>query len=416
MPAIHSFHRSDRGQKRANNEDAVGAFEPKDARQLRQSGRLYVVADGLGGHQLGEQASRLVVDSLLKVYYEAPEIPPEKRLRDIIQQVHQRLIAARRNMASGDKMATTVVAAVVRNDTLQVAHVGDSRAYLLREGELHQITRDHSFVGEMVRAGAITEREAMQSPYRNRLTRSIGGSDGALEVDVTPPIRLRPGDLILLCTDGLTQYATTEDLLAAASYGTPRQIVERLIRFANARGGADNITVLVVQYGKESALPAVLSWKALAAVGAGVSLLVALAFLGWYVLVWQPAFRIPTVTPTASPTLTAAPTASPTLTALPPTQTPASTQTATPGSTASATPALSETPAPPPSANLVDCQYTVQVGDTAGQIAQKFQATLEQIFRGEERLQNPSHIEVGWILTIKGISENTCHVGGGIPK
>lgn len=400
MPTIHSFHLSDPGQKRANNEDAVGLFEPKDSRQLRRSGRLYIVADGLGGHQMGEQASQLVVDSLLKFYYEAPEIPPEKRLRDIIQQVHQKLIAARRNMASGDKMATTVVAAVVRNDTLQVAHVGDSRAYLLRDGELHQVTRDHSFVGEMMRAGAVTEEEAMQSPYRNRLTRSVGGSDGALEVDVTPPIPLRPGDLILLCTDGLTQYATSQDLLAAASYGTPHQIVERLIHFANARGGSDNITASVVQYGKKSALRASLpSWKTLAAVGAGALMLMMLAFLGWYAFVMRPASLAPTATPTASPTFSATFTLEPTLTITPsPSETPL--------------PVVTDLPAPV----LTYCDYIVQTGDTFSEIKEKF--GTDQVFRGNVILpdpnQNPNDIVyLSETLTIRDITEDVCRNNGG---
>ncbi|MFZ5903230.1 MAG: protein phosphatase 2C domain-containing protein [Chloroflexota bacterium] len=403
MPTIHSFHLSDPGQKRANNEDAVGSYEPKDSRQLRRSGRLYIVADGLGGHQMGEQASQLVVESLLKFYYEAPEILPEKRLRDIIQQVHQKLIAARRNMASGDKMATTVVAAVVRNDTLQVAHVGDSRAYLLRDGELHQVTRDHSFVGEMRRAGAVTEEEAMQSPYRNRLTRSVGGGDGALEVDVTPPIPLRPGDSILLCTDGLTQYATSQDLLAAASYGSPHQVVERLIRFANSRGGSDNITVAAIKFGKKSAIPALPSWKTLAAAGAGALLLVLLAFFGLH-FAGRLTAQAATFTPTLLPTHTATPFS---------TQTLAPTPTSTELPTETALPQPSGSPEPPVPAGLVDCRYTVQSGDTAGQIAKTFQTVLAQVFREDGSQENLSLIYTGETLIINDITGEACQNGGG---
>ncbi len=404
MPSIDSYFLTDPGQKRANNEDAVGAFEPKDSRQLRRSGRLYVVADGLGGHQMGEWASKHAVDTLLELYYEAPHIPPEKRLQDIIQRIHQDLIAfARRNVGSGEKVATTIAAAVVRNDTLLVAHVGDSRAYLLRGGELHQLTRDHSFVGEMMRAGALTEEEAQQSRFRNRLTRSLGGSEAGLEVDVSAPIPLQPGDLILLCTDGLTQYATSQDLLAAASYGTPRQIVERLVNLANTRGGSDNITALVVKYGKPSLLPASLpSWKTLAAVGAGVLTLAILALLGWFALKTLPAFRAPTATPTALPTPTA---------------------TLTPEPTATFTPIPSETPSldasipalPSPGA-LIDCNYEVQPGDSVSVILLRFQVTLEQIFFGEERIPDPEHIEAGWTLTIKGVLESVCLDGGGVPR
>ncbi len=396
MTTIDSFHLSDPGQKRANNEDAAGAFEPKDTRQLKQSGRLYIVADGLGGHQMGEKASAYAVETLLKVYYEAPDIPPEKRLRDIIQQVNRYLIAfASKNVASGEKVATTIVATVVRNGALLVANVGDSRAYLLRDGELHQITRDHSFVGEMMRAGAITEAEAQQSKFRNRLTRSVGGSDANLEVEIYPPIPLRPGDLILLCTDGLTQYATTEDLLAATSYGSAREIVERLIHFANAHGGSDNITASVIQYGKKSAKPASLpSWKTLAAVGAGALMLMMLAFLGWYAFVMRPASLIPTATPTASPTFTPTFTLEPTLTITPsPTETP-----------------LPESPVPIPPANneLIKCRYIVKSGDYVSNLAVLFNVDEEQITREDGSRTNMSLIHPGTVLIIHDITLEVC--------
>ena len=408
MPTIDSFFLTDPGQKRANNEDAVGTFEPKDSRQLKQSGRLYVVADGLGGHQFGERASQYAVENLLKLYFEAPDIPPEKRLRDIIQQVNQKLIAtARRELASGEKMATTVVAAVVRGDTLQVANVGDSRAYLLRDGEMRQITRDHSFVGEMLRAGAITEAEAQQSKYRNRLTRSVGGGEADLEVDVYPPIPLRRGDLILLCTDGLTQYATTEDLLAAASYGTAREIVERLVRFANTRGGSDNITASVIKYGKKSALPA-LPIKTLAAVGAGLLMLAVLVFLSWYVFVARPAASAATPTPTASLVPTATLLASPTL---------EQTQTTVPLPSEIPLPETTTAPVPPPILPA-DCDYVVKTGDSLSRIIKLF--GTDQIFRVDVRLPDPNQtppekILLGETLIIKGISNDVCVSGGGTP-
>ena len=402
MPTIDSFHRSDPGQKRANNEDAAGALEPKDARQLRRSGRLYIVADGLGGHQMGEQASAQIVATLLKVYYEAPDIPPEKRLRDIIQQVNRNLVAARKDLASGEKMATTVVAAVVRNGTLLLVNVGDSRAYLLRDGEMRQITRDHSFVGEMLRAGAITEAEAQQSKYRNRLTRSVGGGEADLEVDVYPPIPLRPGDLLLLCTDGLTQYATTEDLLAAASYGTAREIVERLIHFANAHGGSDNITASVIKYGKKSAIPA-LPVKTLAAVGAGLLMLAVLVSLSWYVFIGRPAASASTPTPTASLIPTATLFASPT---------PELTQTLTliPIETP-----LPDTPVPipPPINALIKCQYIVKPGNMVSKLAVLFNVNEEQITWEDGSRDNMSLIYPGDILIINDISIEVCTNNGG---
>ena len=131
-------------------------------------------------------------------------LPFETRLRDIIEFNNEYLLTfARENLYAGEKIGTTIVAAVIRNETLQIAHVGDSRAYLIRNGEIRQLTTDHSFVNELIRSRAITEEEAQKSPYRNRLLRSVGASDAKLEVDVTEPIPLQAGDMLLLCTDGL---------------------------------------------------------------------------------------------------------------------------------------------------------------------------------------------------------------------
>jgi PPM family protein phosphatase len=306
---VKTYFSSDIGRRRANNEDYAGAYEPQDADGLARSGRLYVVADGLGGHEMGEKASQYAVEFLLAMYYKTPKLPVDVRLRNIIQQANQNLVAyARRNMGPGEKTATTLVAAVVRNHSLLVASVGDSRAYLLRKGEISQITRDHSLVGEMLRAGTLTETEAQQSRLQNRLTRSVGGVPD-LEVDIHPPIALLPGDTILLCTDGLTRYATGRDLLTEASHGTPREITERLICFANERGGEDNITVAVIQVGGGDALPIFTKYRLPVLIGLGSLLLVILSLLSWSWFSGLGVFRRPTATLTPSPT--SAPTVTP---------------------------------------------------------------------------------------------------------
>jgi PPM family protein phosphatase len=402
MSRIDSYFRSDIGQKRTNNEDAVGAFEPKDDHQLRRSGRLYVVADGMGGHQMGEKASAYAVETLLKTYYEAPEIPPEKRLRDIILQINQYLITfARQNLVSGEKVGTTVVAVIVRNDTLQVAHVGDSRAYLFRNGELQQLTRDHSFVNELIRAKAITEEEAQQSPYRNRLLRSVGGSDANLEVDVSEPIPLHPGDVILLCTDGLTKYASAQDILTTTHHGDAREIVERLIQFANGRGGTDNITACVIKVGTRLSLPNFFSlkssWKILATIGAGILALALLTFLGIN-LAGRIAVSQATATPTALPS-----------------QIPNPTQTAT-SNPIIATTTMPQTEiivSPPVVEGLVDCQYTVKEGDIASAIVQMFDTDLDHLFYEDGSHDDFETIYAGNILILNDISVEACANGGG---
>ena len=142
-------------------------------------------------------------------------------------------------------MATTMVAAVIKDDGLLVAHVGDSRAYLIRYGQVKQLTHDHSLVGEMIRDGVMTEEEALVSKAKNRLTRSLGGEEN-VQIDLTAEIPLEPGDRILLCTDGLTRYALPADLLEMVSNRSPAQAVQSLINFANQRGGADNVTAIVI--------------------------------------------------------------------------------------------------------------------------------------------------------------------------
>ena len=143
-------------------------------------------------------------------------------------------------------MATTMVAAVVVKNRLFVANVGDSRAYLIRNGNVRQITRDHSMVEEWVRDGIMTEEEARVSKKRNQLSRSIGGEPD-VSVDIFEDIPLQLGDKILLCTDGLTRYARPEDIKRFCASGQPVDIAKTMVRFANQSGGADNTTVTLIE-------------------------------------------------------------------------------------------------------------------------------------------------------------------------
>ncbi len=411
MPKIDSYFRSDIGKKRANNEDNSGAFEPQDPHELDQSGRLFIVADGLGGHQQGEKASSFAVETLLKVYYEAPEIPPEKRLHNIITQINQKLIEySEKNLPRAERTGTTLVTAVVRKGKLLIANVGDSRAYLVRDGRIKQITRDHSLVAEMVRAGTLSEAEARESKYRNRLSRSVGGS-ADLEVDIHPPISLRRGDIILLCTDGLTGYASEKDILQA-TYGNSKDIAERLISLANDRGGADNITASVIRYGEPLPLPIGLPRRKLAWVSAGIITLAAFAFLGWFgasrgISIFATPTQTASFTFTASPSGTAFPTSTftPTLNSAQNLTTSIS-ETLSPTVTQTLTPPLATDP--PVNSDLVDCEYMVLTGEYVYGIAGKFDATREQIFRIDGTQEEMSSVLAGEKLIIKGITVDVC--------
>jgi protein phosphatase len=237
---------TDVGRRRKNNEDWTVHYEPEHAAVLREKGCLYIVADGVGGAAKGERASQFAAQTLLDEYYKGDVGPhPGDYLRRIINNVNSAIHSYAEE--NNTRMATTLVAGVVREGQLFLANVGDSRAYLIHGGQVKQLTHDHSIIGELVKSGEMTEAEAMASDAKNRLTRSLGGEPEVL-VEVYPSLALKKGDRILFCTDGLTRYAAREDLRVMTEQGTPEEIAHRLIQFANGRGGVDNVTVLVVEY------------------------------------------------------------------------------------------------------------------------------------------------------------------------
>jgi len=244
--ANQSASLSDRG-RRKNNEDFAAFFEPADPGELRDSGSLYIVADGVGGAAKGERASQFAAQKVLYEYYQPENIDlePLERLRLILERANDEIYdyASQNNT----RMATTIIAAVVRAGFLYVANVGDSRAYLIRDGAAQQINRDHSIVGEMVEHGEMTEADAMISKIKNRITRSLGG-DPEVTVEVYSPIQLKTGDKILLCSDGLTRYALREDIAKMTAQGTVEETAQQLVEFANKSGGADNVSVIMTSY------------------------------------------------------------------------------------------------------------------------------------------------------------------------
>lgn len=240
--------RTDIGRVRENNEDKYDFFLPEHPSQVALRGRLWAVADGMGGHNAGQIASEFALKILVRNYF-APggSEDTEEHLRAALTEANALIhSAARQFEAKAAGMGTTIVVAVVREDMLTIAHIGDSRAYLMRRGEsIRQVTVDHSWVEEQVRRGAMTREEAEESPYRNYITRSVG-----VEADVEPDIvslPLREGDTIVLCSDGLSGYLNAEDIERVVANVGPSQAVLDLIDEANAKGGKDNITALVLR-------------------------------------------------------------------------------------------------------------------------------------------------------------------------
>jgi serine/threonine protein phosphatase PrpC len=320
---------SDVGRARDHNEDYVDAFSPPDPAQRRQKGDLFIVADGMGGHQAGDVASRSAVQVVSHEYYADPEANTY-----IYEEAQQ--------TASRAGMGTTVVAAVIRGKELLLANVGDSRGYMMRDGKVSQATRDHSFVADQVRAGLLTPEEARAHPQRNVITRALG-SRPEVKVD-TYGGELQSGDVLLLCSDGLSEYVHEEDMLPVLSHYPPDEAVPRLIALANNRGGSDNVSTIIIQLGRRPKVAAtqpmapavppaqpaprrrVLPW--VIGIGAFLTLAVVALVAGLVIVPWflgrqQSATPTLAPSPTSELTTTPPPSATPLPTEPPPTATPA---------------------------------------------------------------------------------------------
>lgn len=220
---------TDIGRVRQGNEDSYLVEAP-----------LYAVADGMGGHRGGEVASNLALETL-----EAKHLLGEGTLGDQVKEANRAVFARSSEDRKVAGMGTTLTAALVDGDGLHLAHVGDSRAYLLRAGSLRQLTEDHTLVNRMVKAGEITRSEAEVHPHRNVVTRSIG-TEPEVPVD-EQSVALLEGDRILLCSDGLTGMVTEDQIQAILeTTDDPQEAADRLIRAANRAGGIDNITAVVL--------------------------------------------------------------------------------------------------------------------------------------------------------------------------
>lgn len=238
---MKTFSKVDIGRKREVNQDYVFVAD----KPLGNIPNLLVVADGMGGHKAGDFASRYAVESLKDALKKGTEDGPEAMIKKAIQFANQKLVEASRQDARLEGMGTTLVAATVIEQTLYFANVGDSRLYLLNNG-IKQLSRDHSFVQEMVRLGGINAEDAKHHPDKNIITRAVGVGE-KLEIDFFE-YRLQKGDMILMCTDGLSNMVEDEEILRIVK--SSRDIVEaveRLIERANENGGQDNIGVILAE-------------------------------------------------------------------------------------------------------------------------------------------------------------------------
>jgi protein phosphatase len=258
MLRVSAWGTSDRGLARTHNEDCF---------EIDVEQRLYLVADGMGGHRHGEVASRLAVDTIRgflgRVAGGDATMPslPEPRLgrqanllKMALRLAHDEVMRAIRADPRLAGMGTTVVALSLDGSTASVAHVGDSRAYRVRGGALQLLTQDHTWVNEQVTAGFLSHDQARIHPLKNVVTRALGG-ESRLEVDVLE-VEVEPGDLYLLCSDGLTTMLSDDEIERyARDDGSPQQISRALVEAANRRGGLDNVTVVALRTEGEEPQP-----------------------------------------------------------------------------------------------------------------------------------------------------------------
>ncbi|MDH7481500.1 MAG: Stp1/IreP family PP2C-type Ser/Thr phosphatase [Armatimonadota bacterium] len=236
--------KTDLGLIRENNEDKFEFFEPEEPELLAAKGLFYAVADGMGGHASGQIASELALKMIIRNYYTDFSEDIEQSLEAAFKAANAYIYDVGQSIPERSGMGTTCTAAVIREGKLHIAHVGDSRAYMIRSGKIRQLTQDHSWVAEQVQRGAMTEEEAMMSPFRNVITRSLGVTPD-VEVDFYQE-ELKKGDVILMCSDGLSGYVSDAEILEIVSEASPALAALKLVDRANGHGGGDNITVLIV--------------------------------------------------------------------------------------------------------------------------------------------------------------------------
>ena len=233
------------GQVRENNEDKFDFYEPEDPALLAARGSLFAVGDGIGGAQAGQIASEMMLKLLISTYYDNGNDDIHSAIVDAVCAANDRIYHLARMIPERNGMGTTLTAAIFVEDRVVIAQVGDSRAYLIRDGAVTQISMDHSWVEENVRAGLMSRADAEHSPFRNVITRSVGASHGVFKPDLYEE-ECRVGDIWVLCSDGLTGYVQDAEILKIAGDNAPSEAARQFIELANSRGGRDNITVFVV--------------------------------------------------------------------------------------------------------------------------------------------------------------------------
>jgi PPM family protein phosphatase len=248
MLDLEFVERTDVGRVRDHNEDYLGYAAPATPAQVRTHGWMFVLADGVGGQEKGEVASRTAVESMVAGFHNAKDGESHSAvLQRLVQQANTRVFeSAVTGGRTSAGMATTIIACALRYDRVCVAHVGDSRCYLIRSGKAAQITRDHTIASEQVRLGFVTAQEAAEGETSHILSRSLG-TELVANVDASDH-QIFAGDVLLLCSDGLHGPVEDSEMAAICGQGQDlHQAAEKLVALANDRGGGDNISVQLIR-------------------------------------------------------------------------------------------------------------------------------------------------------------------------
>jgi len=245
-PGIEMASLTDVGCQRENNEDFLSYWEPDSDADFQKKGRLALIADGMGGYEGGQEASRLAVETIQGIYNDSVDDPRDALLRGF-RTAHEKIQQYAAAHPEFEGMGTTCTALALNNLHLYFAHVGDSRLYLIRGATISRLTRDHSYVGRLVESGVLRSDEAERHPQRHILTAALGAGAEIVADAPLQPIDLEHGDILVLCTDGLWSLIHEPEILEIVTSQPASAACKELVRLARERGGPDNITVQVLR-------------------------------------------------------------------------------------------------------------------------------------------------------------------------
>lgn len=247
--SIQHAELTDVGYRRQNNQDSYAVQLAGDVAAWQEHGHFFIVADGMGGHAVGELASKMAVDEIPHLFAKLTNQKPLKEsMRLAIEEANQKIHRRGKEHREFDRMGTTGTCLCLGPFGAVIGHVGDSRVYRIRHSRIDQLTRDHSLIWELIEQRKVHPRDAEKVLPRNVITRSIG-PDATVEVDVEGPLDVQPGDVYVLCSDGLSSLVTDSEIGMVAAELPPADACRMLVNLANLRGGLDNVTTLVIRIG-----------------------------------------------------------------------------------------------------------------------------------------------------------------------